>query len=59
MALRNFIRVVYLLKPPRFGTPPFSDVRLPGGTVLRQVDTTIHQTALARAAKILRRRLDP
>ncbi len=58
MAPKRFNPVVYLLKPARDGMRAFSDVRLPNGTVIRQVDRRIHLAALARAARIFRKRLE-
>ena len=51
-------RIFYMLRPSREGQPPFVDIKLPGGTVIRQVDEAIHRKALSNAAKALKERLD-
>ena len=51
-------RVFYRLRPSREGLPPFSDIRLPDGTIIRRVDETVHKRALSNAAKALKERLD-
>ncbi len=50
-------RIFYRLRPAREGQPPFVDVRLPGGTIIRQVDEALHRKALSNAAKTLKERL--
>ncbi|EJZ20752.1 hypothetical protein NE852_21930 [Rhizobium sp. Pop5] len=57
-ASRKSGKVFYALRPPREGLPPFSDIRLPDGTIIRRVDETIHKRALSNAAKALKERLD-
>lgn len=51
-------RIFYMLRPSREGQPPFVDIKLPGGTIIRQVDEAIHRKALSNAAKALKERLD-
>jgi len=51
-------KVFYTLRPSREGLPPFSDIRLPDGTIIRRVDETIHKRALSNAAKAMKERLD-
>ncbi|PDS79367.1 hypothetical protein [Rhizobium sp. L43] len=51
-------KVFYTLRPSREGLPPFSDIRLPDGTIIRRVDETVHKRALSNAAKALKERLD-
>jgi hypothetical protein len=50
--------VFYTFRPSKEGQPPFTDVKLPSGMTIRQVDQTLHQKALANAAKALRERFD-
>ncbi|OWV71254.1 hypothetical protein ATY77_12005 [Rhizobium sp. R634] len=57
-ASRKSGKVFYMLKPVREGLPPFSDIRLPDGTIIRRVDVAIHKRALSNAAKALKERLD-
>ncbi|SCB61426.1 hypothetical protein GA0061105_11815 [Rhizobium aethiopicum] len=57
-ASRKSGKVFYMLRSSREGLPPFSDIRLPDGTIIRRVDETVHQRALANAAKALKERLD-
>ncbi|WP_088937004.1 hypothetical protein [Rhizobium sp. N122] len=57
-ASRKSGQVFYTLRPSREGLPPFSDIRLPDGTIIRRVDETIHKRALSNAAKALKERLD-
>lgn len=59
MATRRLPQVVHILKAPRVGLPVFVDIRLPGGLTVRQVDQTVHTAALANAARILRKRIEP
>jgi hypothetical protein len=49
--------IFYRLRPAREGQPPFVDIRLPGGTIIRQVDEALHRKALSNAAKTLKERL--
>lgn len=56
-ASQNAGRIFYRLRPAREGQPPFVDVRLPGGTIIRQVDGALHRKALSNAAKTLKERL--
>ena len=51
-------RIFYMLRPSRERQPPFVDIKLPGGTIIRQVDEAIHRKALSNAAKALKERLD-
>ncbi|MBB3594757.1 hypothetical protein FHX08_005161 [Rhizobium sp. BK529] len=51
-------KIFYMLRPSREGQPPFVDIKLPGGTTIRQVDEAIHRKALSNAAKALKERLD-
>jgi len=51
-------KIFYRLRPAREGQPPFVDIRLPGGTIIRQVDEALHRKALSNAAKTLTERLD-
>ncbi|QWW67810.1 hypothetical protein [Rhizobium sp. WYJ-E13] len=51
-------KIFYRLRPAREGQPPFLDIRLPGGTIIRQVDEALHRKALSNAAKTLKERLD-
>ncbi|MBB3391528.1 hypothetical protein FHT82_004300 [Rhizobium sp. BK275] len=51
-------KIFYRLRPAREGQPPFVDIRLPGGTIVRQVDEALHRKALSNAAKTLKERLD-
>ncbi|MBB4291538.1 hypothetical protein GGE16_003608 [Rhizobium leguminosarum] len=51
-------KVFYTLRPSREGLPPFSDIRLPDGTIVRRVDETVHKRALSNAARALKERLD-
>lgn len=51
-------KIFYRLRPAREGQPPFVDIRLPGGTIIRQVDEALHRKALSNAAKTLKERLD-
>ena len=55
-ASRKSGKVFYTLRPSREGLPPFSDIRLPAGTIIRRVDETIHKKALSTAAKALKER---
>ncbi|EJC81923.1 hypothetical protein Rleg4DRAFT_3613 [Rhizobium leguminosarum bv. trifolii WSM2297] len=57
-ASRKSGKVFYTLRPSREGMPPFSDIRLPDGTIIRRVDEIIHKRALSNAAKALKERLD-
>lgn len=57
-ASRKSGKVFYTLRPSREGLPPFSDIRLPDGTIIRRVDETIHKRALSNAIKALKERLD-
>ncbi|WHO73549.1 hypothetical protein [Rhizobium sp. BT03] len=57
-ASRKSGKVSYTLRPSREGLPPFSDIRLPDGTIIRRVDETVHKRALSNAAKALKERLD-
>ncbi|ACI57240.1 hypothetical protein GGI64_003204 [Rhizobium leguminosarum] len=57
-ASRKSGKVFYMLSPSREGLPPFSDIRLPDGTIIRRVDEAIHKRALSNAAKALKERLD-
>ncbi|MBB4479685.1 hypothetical protein [Rhizobium etli] len=57
-ASRKSGKVFYMLRPSREGLPPFSDIRLPDGTIIRRVDETIHRRALSNAARALTERLD-
>lgn len=57
-ASRKSSKVFYRLRPAREGQPPFVDIRLPGGTIIRQVDEALHRKALYNAAKTLKERLD-
>ncbi|EJC74879.1 hypothetical protein Rleg10DRAFT_3384 [Rhizobium leguminosarum bv. trifolii WSM2012] len=57
-ASRKSGKVFYTLRPSREGQPPFSDIRLADGTIIRHVDETIHKRALSNAAKALKERLD-
>ena len=50
-------KIFYRLRPAREGQPPFVDIRLPGGTIIRQVDEALHRKALSNAAKTLKERL--
>ncbi|GAA3111451.1 hypothetical protein GCM10010520_64750 [Rhizobium viscosum] len=50
-------KIFYRLRPAREGQPPFVDIRLPGGTIVRQVDEALHRKALSNAAKTLKERL--
>ena len=50
-------KIFYMLRPSREGQPPFVDTKLPGGTIIRQVDEAIHRKALSNAAKALKERL--
>jgi len=50
-------KIFYRLRPAREGQPPFVDMRLPGGTIIRQVDEALHRKALSNAAKTLKERL--
>lgn len=59
MAPKRSGNIVYLLKTARTGMRAFSDVRLADGTIIRQVDRAVHLAALAKAARILKKRLDP
>ena len=52
-------KVFYTLGPSKEGQPPFLDIKLPGGTIIRRVDEAIHRKALSKAAKALKARLDP
>lgn len=56
-ASRKSGKIFYRLQPSREGQPPFVDIRLPGGTIIRQVDEALHRKALANAAKALKERL--
>lgn len=56
-ASRKSGKIFYRLRPSREGQPPFVDIRLPGGTIIRQVDEALHRKALANAAKTLKERL--
>jgi hypothetical protein len=58
-ASRKTGKVFYTLRPSREGQPPFLDIRLPGGTIIRRVDEAIHRKALSNAARTLKERLDP
>ena len=51
-------KIFYRLRPAREGQPPFVDIRLSGGTIIRQVDEALHRKALSNAAKTLTERLD-
>ncbi len=51
-------KIFYRLRPAREGQPPFVDIRLPGGTIIRQVDEALHRKALSNAAKALKERLE-
>jgi len=51
-------KIFYRLRPAREGQPPFVDIRLPGGTIIRHVDEALHRKALSNAAKTLKERLD-
>ncbi|ANM02217.1 hypothetical protein AMC78_CH00049 [Rhizobium phaseoli] len=57
-ASRKSGKVFYRLSPSREGLPPFSDLRLPDGTIIRRVDEAIHRKALSKAARTLTERLD-
>ncbi|RUM24651.1 hypothetical protein EFQ99_13265 [Rhizobium vallis] len=57
-ASRKSGKVFYTLRPSREGLPPFSDIRLPDGTIIRRVDETIHKKALSNATRALKERLD-
>lgn len=57
-ASRKSGKIFYRLRPIREGQPPFVDIKLPGGTIIRQVDEAIHRKALSNAAKALKERLD-
>lgn len=57
-ALQKSGKVFYTLRPSKEGQPPFMDIKLPGGTIIRRVDEAIHRKALANAAKALKERLD-
>ena len=57
-ASRKSGKILYRLRPTREGQPPFVDIKLPGGTIIRQVDEAIHRKALSNAAKALKERLD-
>ncbi|ANL32178.1 hypothetical protein AMC82_CH00047 [Rhizobium phaseoli] len=57
-ASRKSGKVFYRLSPSREGLPPFSDLRLPDGTIIRRVDEAIHRKALSKAARALTERLD-
>ena len=57
-ASRKSGKVFYRLSPSREGLPPFSDIRLPDGTIIRRVDEAIHRRALSKAARVLTERLD-
>jgi len=57
-ASRKSGKVFYTLRPSREGRPPFSDIWLPDGMIIRRVDETIHKKALSNAAKVLKERLD-
>lgn len=50
-------KIFYRLRPSREGQLPFVDIRLPGGTIIRQVDEALHRKALANASKALKERL--
>lgn len=50
-------KIFYRLRPAKEGQPPFVDIRLPGGTIIRQVDEALHRKALSNAAKTLKERL--
>ncbi|WP_454852963.1 hypothetical protein [Rhizobium binxianense] len=52
-------KVFYTLRPSKEGQPPFLDIKLPGGTIIRRVDEAIHRKALSKAARALKARLDP
>jgi hypothetical protein len=58
-ASRKTGKVFYTLRPSREGQPPFLDIKLPGGTIIRRVDEAIHRKALSNAARTLKERLDP
>lgn len=58
-ALRKTGKVFYTLRPSKEGQPPFLDIRLPGGIIIRRVDEAIHRKALSNAARALKERLDP
>ncbi|MBX5169157.1 MULTISPECIES: hypothetical protein [unclassified Rhizobium] len=51
-------KVIYTLRPSREGLPAFSDIKLPGGTIIRRVDEALHRKALSNATKALKERLD-
>jgi len=48
-------KVFYALRPSKDGRPPFSDVNLPGGLVIRRVDEAVHKLALSNARKMLKK----
>ena len=58
-ASRKTGKVFYTLRPSKEGQPPFLDIKLPGGTIIRRVDEAIHRKALSKAAGVLKERLDP
>ena len=58
-ASRKTGKVFYTLRPSKEGQPPFLDIKLPGGTIIRRVDEAIHRKALSKAARELKERLDP
>ncbi|KQT85565.1 hypothetical protein [Aurantimonas sp. Leaf443] len=44
-------KVVYSLRTAKAGQGVFTDIRLPDGTILRQVDRSVHERALQNASK--------
>lgn len=56
-ASRKSSKVFYRLRPAREGQPPFVDIRLPGGVIIRQVDEALHRKALLNASKALKERI--
>jgi hypothetical protein len=51
-------KLFYRVRLAREGQPPFVDIRLPDGTIIRQVDEALHRKALSNAARALKERLE-
>jgi hypothetical protein len=51
-------KVFYTLRPSKEGLPPFRDIKLPGGAIIRHVNEAVHRKALANASRALKERLD-
>lgn len=50
--------IVYVRRPARAGEPAVSSVTLSDGTIVRRVDETVHQRALANASRRYREGLN-